>query len=158
MHKPLSRHLAKHAEVHVAEPGVPMPCVLPGDRIQTDWAHNVDVMHIQFAWATMDFGHQAHVFITNAHQTTLNMYHISHLIQLSTANNIGSEARNIVDVIESTVFSSLAGKEYAPTAFDLNHGTIAEPDSAGHASVMIVERILGPYHVVRCTNIEDPPT
>jgi hypothetical protein len=105
----------------------------------------------------MDFGQQAHVFITNAHQATLNMDLVSRLVQLSTTDYIGSEARNIVDVTLSTVFCSLVGKESGPIAFDSNDGTTTKPDSDGHASVKVIERVSSPCHVVRCTSVEDPP-
>jgi hypothetical protein len=32
-------------DVHMAKLGMPMPRVLPGDRVQTNWARNVDVEH-----------------------------------------------------------------------------------------------------------------
>jgi hypothetical protein len=86
----------------------------------------------------------------------LNTDVVSHLIQLSSIDYIGSEVRNVVDVTEGTVFSSLAGEEYGPTAFDWNDGAITEPDSVDHASVKIAEYVSGLCHVVRCTSVEDP--
>jgi hypothetical protein len=88
------------------------------------------------------------VVITNAHHATLNTDLISHLVQLSTTDYIGSEARDIVDVTKSMMFSILAGEEYNSTAINLNVGTIAEPDSADHASIKIAECISCTCHMV----------
>jgi hypothetical protein len=82
---------------------------------------------------------------------------IPDLVQQPITDYIGGEARDKVDIIESTMFSILAGEEYCYVAFNLHDGTIAKPDSACHTGVKVIECFMCAGHVVRCTCVEDPP-
>jgi hypothetical protein len=82
------------------------------------------------------------------HHASLDQDLVANLVQLATANDICSEARNEAHITKCLVFSILASKEDYPIALNPHDGAIVEPHSVAHTKVEVAEGLTSASYVV----------
>jgi hypothetical protein len=101
-------------------------------------------------------GEQATAFVLNPHHSVFDLHLVPVLIKLSHADDVGGEARNVVDVVEGAVLAGLEGEEDRAIAFDVDDGAVAKADRARDARVDVDECSPGPGHMIGGPRVQNP--
>jgi hypothetical protein len=64
---------------------------------------------------------------------------VSLLVQLPDANEVGVEARDVVDSVEAAVLPVLVGEQHHPAPLNLDHRAVPETHRADDAAVELGE-------------------
>jgi hypothetical protein len=130
--------------------------ILFSSRRQAHWSSDHDVKHIQAPRPPMDFGKKTMLLVPDAHHPSLDEYFTINLIQLTTTDNISSEAGYEISVEECMMLPVLAVEEDGATTFNLRDGVVAEFHRARDARVKVGEDLPASCHVIRCSGVKNP--
>lgn len=155
-HQLVLLHLPECGEACVAETRVPAPSIFSRPSRQTHRPCELGVEHVESVLASVDLGEEATTLIMNAHHPILDLHLESTLVKLTDADDVGSEARDVVDVVGGVMLVGFEGEQDDAATLDVDDGTIAKAHRAGDASVDVGERSPGPRHVIGSSGVQDP--
>jgi hypothetical protein len=96
------------------------------------------------------------LLVADPHHPVLDMDVVALFIHLTDADEVGVEARDVVDSVEAAVLPILVGEQNHLASLDLDHRAVAEPHHLDHAVVELGEDSPRPGHVISRACVEVP--
>lgn len=138
-HHALAPHLLQGIEVDVAETLVPPPrrCVVACG--EADAHHRTQGQLVQPVRRAPDLDDEVAAPIVDRERPVPDPYVAGELVQLAEAYDAAPKPRDVVDIREDAVLSSIDGEGNCSAPHDLNDGAVPKLDAAAHPLVQLHE-------------------
>jgi hypothetical protein len=143
--------------VKVTEALVPLPRLVVSTSSKAEGLCYLHVEDIESISASGYLGKKAMMAIPNPHDSVLNLYTRTALIQLSQADDRVPQRGDVIDFGEQSVLTRLDGEDDGADARDLHVGGILKLDGASDIGVKLSEELPSNGHVMGGTGVEAPP-
>jgi hypothetical protein len=144
-------------EVKVLEALVPLSRLVVPMSSKTEGLCYLHVEDIELIGASGYLGKKATMAIPNPHDSVLDLYTRTALIQLSQADDRVPQRGDVVDTGEQSVITRLDDEDDGADTFDLHTGGISKLDGASDIGVKLIEELPSIGHVMGGVGVK-PPT
>jgi hypothetical protein len=152
---PLGTEPLRGLEVKVPEALVPQPRLIVPTSSKAEGLWYLHVEDVESIGASSYLGKKATMTIPNSHDSVLNLYTQTILIQLSQADDRVSQRRDVINSGEQSMLTRLGGEDDGANALDLHVGGVSKLDRASDIGVKLSEELPSTVHVGG-TGVEAP--
>jgi hypothetical protein len=143
--------------VKVPKALMPLPRLVVPTSSKAEGLCYLHIEDIESIGASGYLDKKATMGITNPHDSVLDLYTRTVLIQLSQADDRVSQRGVVVDSGEQSVLTRLGGKDDGADTLDLHAEGVPKLDGASDIGVKLSEELPSTGHVMGGTSIEAPP-
>jgi hypothetical protein len=144
-------------KVKVSEALVPLPRLIVPTSSKAEGLCYLHVEDIELIGASGYLGKKVMMAIPNPHDSVIDLYTRTALIQLSQTDDRVPQRGDVVVSSEQSVLTKLDGEDDGADALDLHVGGIPKLDGASDIGVKLSEELPSTGHVMGGTGVEAPP-